>query len=106
MQKIQKELHFVTALPISDHEDLLKLQGPMECARAKTKEQDEILAFVATKKIWGKEHKIVIGYSPSFYEAQTKSLYLQIEKAERKLKEIQESLHRYYTHKKGRKPNP
>ncbi len=104
MQKIQKELHFVTSLPVSDHQELLKLHGPMECARAKTREQEEILAFVATKKIWGKQHKIVIGYSPSFYEAQSKSLYLQIEKAEQKLKEIQDSLRRYYTHKKGKKP--
>ena len=104
MQSIQKELHFVTSLPISDHDDLLKLQGPMECARVKTREQEEILAFVTGKKLWGKQHKIVIGFSPSFYDAQSKSLYLQIEKAERKLKEIQESLQRYYVNNQGKKP--
>lgn len=104
MQEIQKQLHFVTSLPISNHEDLLKFHGPLECVRPRTEEQEEILAFVTTKKIWGKQHKIVIGYSPSFYEAQAKSLWLQIDKVVHKLKEIQEFLHTYYISKRGKKP--
>ena len=105
MQTLQRELHFVTSLPISNHGNLLEIHGPMECVRAKSREQEEILAFGATKKIWGKEHKVVIGYSFSFYEEQSKSLYLQIEKAKKKLKKIQECIQEYYTHKKGKKPN-
>lgn len=103
MKLLQEELYFVTSLVPSDHEDLLKeCVDHMTCIRPKSKEHEEILAYVTTKRIWGKDHKIVIGYSPSFFETQHKSLLIQIHKAETKLREIQKTLSKADTHKTDR----
>ena len=107
MHRVQKELYFVTSLVSSEHKPLLEeclAHGPMRCIRPKTKDQDEILAYVTRYTLWGQEHKIVIGYSPSFFEAQKNSLLLQLRKAEQKLSEIQQMLSTYKTHKRGSKP--
>lgn len=93
MKLLQEELYFVTSLIPSAHEDLLQASvDHLECLRPKSQEHEEILAYVTTQKLWGKDQKIVIGYSPSFFEAQTQSLLLQIHKAEIKLQAIQQAL--------------
>lgn len=93
MKLLQKELYFVTSLVPSKHEDLLR-EGldQLTCVRPKSKDREEILAYVTTKRVWGKDHKIVIGYSPSFFETQHKSLLRQIRKAETTLQELQKTL--------------
>ncbi len=103
MTRLQKELYFVTSLVPSQHEDLLRAcLEQMTCVRPKSKEHDEILAYVTTKRVWGKDHKIVIGYSPSFFEDQHKSLLRQIHKAETKLRELQKTLAKVDTQKMDR----
>lgn len=103
MTLLQKEVYFVTSLVSSNHKDLLRESlGQMTCVRPKSKEDEEILSYVTTKHIWGKNHKIVIGYSPSFFETQYNSLLKQIDKAETKLRELQKTLSRADTQKTSR----
>jgi transposase len=100
---LQEDLYFVTSLVPSDHEDLLQeCVNQMTCIQPKSKEQEEIWAYVTTKRLWGKDHKIVIGYSPSFFEAQYTSLLKQIHKATTKLQEIQKTLSKSDVQKTGR----
>jgi transposase len=103
MTLLQEELYFVTSLVPSDHEDLLQeCADQMTCIQPKSKEHEAIWAYVTTKRLWGKDHKIVIGYSPSFFEAQYKSLLKQIHKAETKLREIQKTLSKSDVQRTGR----
>jgi hypothetical protein len=93
MTRLQEELSVVTSLIPSAHEDLLQASvDHWECLRPTSQEHEEILASVTTKKLWGKDQKSVIGYSPSFVEAQTQSLLLQIHTAETKLQAMQQAL--------------
>jgi transposase len=103
MTLLQQELYFVTSLVPSNHEDLLQESlDQMTCVRPKSKDHEEILAYVTTKSIWGKTHKIVIGYSPSFFKTQRQSLLKQIDKAETKLRELQKKLSKVDTQKTSR----
>jgi len=106
MTRLQKDVSFVTSLIPSDHEDLLQESvDHLECIRPQSQEHEEILAYVATKQLWGTDQKIVIGYSPSFFEAHTQSLLWQLHKAETKLQAIQQALAGSASSKKGRKPS-
>jgi len=102
---LQAELYFVTSLIPSDHEDLLQeCRDQMACIRPTSHMHEEILAYSTTTQIKGTAYKIVIGYSPSFFEVQTRSLLLQIQKATVKLQQIQQALSRADPSKKGRRP--
>lgn len=102
---LQGELYFVTSLIPSDHENLLQeCRDQMACIRPTSTEHEEITTSVTTTQIGGTNYKIVIGYSPSFFEVQTRPLLLQIQKAETILQQIQQALFRAYPSKKGRRP--
>ncbi|MCP4698188.1 MAG: IS1634 family transposase [Gammaproteobacteria bacterium] len=106
MTFLQEKLYFVTSLVPSDHKELLEeclKAGPMEQVREPAKYQEKILAYVTNKFIWEKTHTIVIGFSPSFFEKQKKSLFLQVEKTKLQLLEIQQSLNEYRINKKGKR---
>jgi len=106
LKLLQEELYFVTSLVPSHHEDLLQESvDHLECIRPTSQEHEEILAYVTTQQLWGTDQKIVIGYSPSFFEAQTRSLLVQLHKAETKLQAIQQTLSGYESSQKGRKPS-
>ena len=106
LNSVQKDLYFVTSLIPAHPEDLLQASVEhLECIRPTSQEHEEILAYVTTKKLWGTDQKIVVGYSPSFFEAQTQALLLQIHTAETRLQTIQHTLSGYASSHKGRHPS-
>jgi hypothetical protein len=76
----------------------------MSWIRPTSEDHEAILAYVTSDNIWGQEQKIVIGYRPSYCEAQTTSFLLHIHTAEQKLGELHQLLSTYTTHPKGPRP--
>jgi len=57
--------------------------------RPASQEHAEVLASGTTQTLWGNDQKMVIGYSPSFFEAHVQSWLVQIQKAETTRQAIQ-----------------
>jgi len=76
----------------------------MVCIRPTSHAHEEIRASVTITQSGGTAYTIVIGYSPSFFEVQTRSVLLQRQKAETTRQHIQQALCRADPAKKGRRP--
>jgi len=102
-KRLQEELYVVPSLGPSDHEDRLQeCRDQRTWIRPKSKAHEAILAYVTTQRLWGKDHKRVIGYSPAFFAAQQTSLLRQRHKAETQRREIQKTLAKVETQKRDR----
>lgn len=86
-------LSCVTSLIPSAHDELLHAAvDQCACLRPTSQDHEEILAAVTTQTRWGTDQKMVIGYRPSFFEAQPQSRRLQIHTADTTLQAMQQAL--------------
>ena len=90
--------HFVGSLVPTQHSDLLKI--PLEQFRSLPGARFEGVSVYRTKKtVFGQERTIVITFNESLLDGQLQGITANLEKARRKLTELQHSLHR---HQQGR----
>jgi transposase len=93
-----ERLHFVGSVPPSDHPDLLAV--PMGRYRAVDKERfGGLRAFESHKMVFGAERRIIVTYSPSLHDKQSRGFDQTLAKARRQLANLAARLARGKTRK-------
>lgn len=113
-QDNQQELHasrfhFVTALTVSDHPDLLAI--PRKAYAPMWTEEPRLCgvhAYRTQKELWGRSYTVVLTFSESFYDKQLTSLERQMQKTEAQLQAYAAKLQRWHGPKRprGKAPTP
>jgi transposase len=96
--------HFVGSLVPSQHVDLLAV--PRRHFRALPNPRLEgVEVYRSEKKVFGRPHTVVITFNPNLFDGQLQGLTANLDKARRKLRELQQQLRRWREGKlKGKRP--
>jgi transposase len=104
---LQQGFHFVGSLVAAHHRDLLEI--PLDQFRALPSQRlAGCLAYRTQRRVFGQERTVVVTYNEHLLEGQMQGINASLQKARRKLCELQQSLRRRQAGKikGGKKPTP
>jgi DUF1016 N-terminal domain len=98
----QGALHFVGSLVATQHEDLMAIERE-QMRRLDRSKLPAVWAYRTEKKVFGR-NRTVLTFNQQLFNAQRKTLNLEINKRKRKLEKLQDKLQRTRPEDRGNKP--
>ena len=91
---VETPFHYVGSLVPTQHPDLLGV--PRSRFRALTQERlEEVEVYRTTKKVLGRSHTVLVTFNQNLYDGQLQGLTANLNKARRKLRDLQQQLKRW-----------